>query len=738
MTPASDTRNLRSLMKRKLIDEEKMEDTLVKKAAVEADTVEIDSVLGISDIPSHMDSPVINLPKRPNLENRKRVSTAAFKNAIEKDKAHKNTAISDELTSEVSGLSDASIPLSLNSPEVNLPRRQAINKKKRVSTVAFKHAIEKSNSLITKTIGEDDLTTQPNDSSAELSELIDSTIPSSLNSPELNLPHQSDLTSKKRVSSTAFKAAIEKNKNLDSKTIDEISAVHTENSPIATSSLSPKIEQTQPTSTIKDVSGSSTKISSPRKKHQGSANMSQNEDSATSEQTDETRIIPETQSGKRDSVPFKQDHNDEILENQLEKDVSGSSISNNLADSTPLGVSNVDAIQLPTALSTNLSYPTPSNQTDDSNQFLDVQPEKKRGSADASKETNQETKVQESLNIKDTPRLELSSLMDSSIPSSLDSPDVNILQRPKSKSKKRVSTTAFKEVLKRRNQLKAPLTNIETTSTFVEATGPLLGPVASVVEELRSGEGSEPVEPLLIPEMSASKDITSSRNNKSAISAKLSSLTLEKSDGISMSKYSESSERKMVSIPNLSYIEVTKSTPDKSTPLPNQSSPMLSGSLSIDNKRSDHDSPESENAPEVALPEDFFPVASSTQMADKILSEGEGIESNRSVNLSVSDIPSDMDSVENRPALRLHSQGSKKRVSMTDFLTALGKRKAPTNSFNDSPEKELNADETYTITNHKSFSNQSTSASNNKTAPPTTIPTRIENVTLSGMNKFYA
>ena len=763
MTPATDSRNTRSFMKRKLIDGDKAEEEMsTKKVALESASIEIDSVLGISDIPSQMDSPVVNLPKRVNLEKQRRVSTLAFKNAIEKNRAHQNAPKSDDTVSEASGLSDASIPLSLNSPDVNLLRRQEISSKKRISTAAFKHAIEKNKNPTTETTGKDVLIAEP-DSLAESSGLMDSTIPSSLNSPELNFPQRSDLLSKKRVSTAAFKDAIKKNKDLSSQITNDTPALNTKNPAVeeSTSVLSSlNDQQSLPTLNTREDLHLPSIGSSPQKSPRRKSVMKSKSGTSSSFQIGEKSRVLETQPEKSASdMPAVTDKlavsnpnavelsaslsksrasttspRKSVLEIQSEKGGSRLPGLTNSVDSTPLDTSDTNAVQLSGISSQSQGSTVSSKQADERNVILETQFSAKEDSTAPSKKVDEENKGLESLSIKDTSGLELSSLMNSSIPSSLDSPGVNILQRPDPKPKKRVSTTAFKEALEKRKQLETPVTEKEKISLVVSGKESNI----SAAEELRSASSSEPAEPGLLPEIVTSKSLSTSQQNKSAASVKLPALVPEEPGSIYDLKSSENSNRKHISIQNVSQVELAEPTPNLSAPPQEQSSPMLSGSLPIDNKHSDRGLPDSENTREVALPEDFFPVASSTQMADKNFSE-EGIEMNQSVDLSVSDIPSDMSNVEKGPTLRLASQRSKKRVSMTEFLSALGKRKAPGNPSSDSPEKEPIADETYAVASLKSSSNQNTSGSTtNKTAPASTIPTRTENITAQGMDEWIA
>ena len=731
MTPATETRNVRGYMKRKLLDEDKAkDDALAKKVALGTDSIEMDSVLGISDIPSQLDSPVINLPKRPNLENRRRVSMAAFKNAIEKNRAHQNIPITDHDASEISGLSDASIPLKLNSPDVNLPRRQEMNSKKRVSTAAFKHAIEKSKTLNTESAGKDGSTKKPDDFSAESSGLMDSSIPSLLNTPELNLPQRSDLLSKKRVSTASFKDAITKSKNLSSKTITDAPALNAAHSAVELSKL-----ESETSASLKSTDEKSRILETqPEKSDSDLPALTDTVDSTLLKisQISAVQLSGTLSKSRASSAPSSQgDEKSRILETQPEKVDSRIPTLTDSVDSIPLDISNTDTDKPTAALPKSRGSSVSIKHAVERSEVLETQSEKKEDSTWITKEPNEKSEVVKRLSIKDAiPGLELSSSIDSSIPSTLDSPNVNILQRPGAKSKKRVSTTAFKEALQRRKQLEAPAPKKEVNASTVLYTSS----INAAIDEFRTTKKSELTEPVSLSELVTYKDVSTSHQNKTEISGKLSELITEKPESMNILQYSENSERNLISIRNISDIEPTESTPNRLSSLQNQSSPMLSGSLIMDSKYADHELPESENAPEVALPEDFYPVASSTQMADKMLSE-EVIEVNQSVNLSVSDIPSDMDSTEKGPALRLPSQGSKKRVSMTEFLTALSKRKVPTNPSSDSPEKESNVDGTYTLASQKSSSSQSTSPlSTNKTAPVSSNPSGIENVTVPGMN----
>ena len=143
-TPKSGTQGSQlSTTKRKLNEEPPENEELKEKIASLADVVETDTLLGISDIPSEMDSPIINLPKRPNLENRRRVSISAFKDVIEKNKTQNNEPISDQLS-----LSDASIPSLPMSPVTKIPVKSKNDPKKRVSTTAYRHAIQQNKNLL--------------------------------------------------------------------------------------------------------------------------------------------------------------------------------------------------------------------------------------------------------------------------------------------------------------------------------------------------------------------------------------------------------------------------------------------------------------------------------------------------------------------------------------------------------------------------------------------------------------
>jgi len=539
------------------------------------DQSETDSMLEVSDIPSHMDSPIINLPKRPNLDNRKRVSSSAFKHIIEKNKIHEQVP-----APELSNLSDTSIMSSLCSPNINLPIQPGSKLKKRVSIAAFRNAIEHNKNLRDKTTGNAPNIENEDSFQEESSGQVDSSL-SSLNIQETSPLQQANLQSKEEASTSASKHVIEEFESPEANSIEEVVE---QSSSSVTSIIYSTIKSTEMVSLNQPIQSKIASISP----LENSLNMD-----ISQKLRSRSRVL---------SPSFEYDDQQKTLIGKNDSD--SLSVSN---DPTNLDLLGADPLRLSTSQVKGQASSTPSIPIDEKSRVLETQP------------SNHEPA---------SPNQNLSSFMDSSVPSSLHSPSmVNFIQRPCPKSKKRVSVTAFKEVLAKRQRAGA-----------------------------------------------AAKEI----------------------------------------IQNFLHSETKTST----TSLQNQPSTTLTDSQEMDNECSPSELPESEiGRPKTALPEDFFPVASSTQMVDpRILSEQEmtpirssfsktSLEVSESVNLSVSDAVFDMQNVDQNLAVhRPFSQGTlKKRVSMTEFLTALSKRHILNKDPSDSPEKEENANVTFTVSEKLSF-----------------------------------
>ena len=848
MTPVTGSQPVqsqRSVMKRKLIDQDKAEDVmLIKKVALEMDLVELDSVMDM-DIPSHLESPIVNLPKRSKPQNRRRISTAAFKQAIEQSKALKNVSASAD-NEDLSGLSDASIPLTLNSPDLNLPsqidtrsRNKSQLKSKRVSNAAYKEAIESNKAQKNVTVN------------TELSGLSDDSIPSSLNSPDLNLPRQarSKMTPltrklKKRLSTAAFKEVLQKRKQLEksviSKEITSTSVANEESSaPDKNKKSTLDAKQSEKSVIAKETASSIVANESIVSDPNETSIVSELELSNAKDSTEHLSISASKNAAKNARRKKKQ-----LEKRSMERASLGAAKEeSNAPDKNEK--SNVDAKKLEKSVITKATASSSAvkgktvaldqsetSKVDKSSTVKDVsRPElsntmdlKKRVSAVASEDvlekgkqldksivtrestssieksiaadTSEKRKIDESSAVGDVSGLGMSNSMDSmdsSVPSSLASPVVNLIQRPCPKSKKRVSMTAFKEILQKIKpsekstssviaNKESELTEPATERAAIEANSSV--PVQTSEKQKSSdiskysdestlrrslnktaGLPNQFDDSLPLPEAVAVNDVSAAQKSKLSLPS-VSIMTPDRQKSINSSKYSDGARK---SVQNLPPFQLDESTPNRST---GQQSP------SSNDKYTSNELPESENAkspPEVALPEDFFPAASSTQMADKMLdgdaepirdihsvsspteSSKVDIESvtspaglskmtavvepvveidsisstpenaNRSVNLSVSDIPSDMESLDNGPAaLRLRpSQASKKRVSMTEFLTALAHRKAAIPDEK-SQESETNDDGTFTVAGSPSkirFPRRLTTSSTDTAAQPEVIPT---------------
>ena len=621
LTPKAGSQGIQwNATKRKLNEEPPQNETPTKTTAIEMSLVTTDSLMEISDIPSHMDSPIVKLPIRPNLENRKRVSLSEFKHVIEKAKTQNNLP-----TEEISITFDASIPSILNSPDTNLPLRLENKSKKRVSTAAFRHAIEQNKVLIIKTTKKP-LAPKGMDSPQSLS-LSDSNIPSSFITPDL--PYQANFLSKTNTSSSAFKYAIEQG------LIDN---------PI-------KYDSTE--QTTDSVSSSNPSLSTSQEVNLSMQSKQLTNDCVSSLEPspnlDVPQLIPNLSESQACSASIEHiDEKSRIPETQFEEDKSNTP--SNSIDSKSLELASPSSTPQQSIFSQSQACSSSIKPIDEESRVLEIQPLRDEL---AFPDLN--------LTVKHISELEFSRMMNSSIPSSLHSPSVvKILERPCPKSKKRVSTTAFKEALEKRKILDAQVKETTTNHLQIEAGKPKAS-------------------------------------------------------------------------------------------LPDQLSEVLPDYPKIDNEYSYSELPESEiNRRETALPEDFFPVASSTQVYDlKTLNVEEinpvpssppkmsSIVSQR-VNLSPSDVPSGIQSAAQTPLRRSYSLGSsRKRVSMTEFLPGLSKSKISNKDqlgSSESSKEESNKYATFTVSSPRSSSpSQNISAVlNDRTTAVSSVRPDVEIVPTTG------
>ena len=191
-------------MKRKLTQKEDAENTSKKSHLEVTDPYQEES--GLSEVPSQLGSPSMNVPTRPIKKKDKRMSMTAFTQALSQEPQESLQEAHSGLIDESSG-----IPSALESPEQVLSQRPG-KSKNRTSMSAFKETLRKGKPFGKIDIGE-------SSTSGGSSRLDNSDIPSNLQSPDF-ITSQRPLTVKdrKRISSTGYQQIL--NQSLGPKEVE--------------------------------------------------------------------------------------------------------------------------------------------------------------------------------------------------------------------------------------------------------------------------------------------------------------------------------------------------------------------------------------------------------------------------------------------------------------------------------------------------------------------------------------
>lgn len=176
-------------LKRKLVGHDQSVGNVSKRSMVEIPEQLLESILNDTELPSDVGSPSVIIP-RHNLANRRRVSTTAFSQVIQSQE-------SEPVQEEANNDSDSTIPSEMATPEIARPIRHVAQSRKRVSTSVFKQTLDNQAQR------------EEAQNRASDQDESDSNLPSDVPAAESTLPWRSAAKKKTRMSMSVFKGTLD-------------------------------------------------------------------------------------------------------------------------------------------------------------------------------------------------------------------------------------------------------------------------------------------------------------------------------------------------------------------------------------------------------------------------------------------------------------------------------------------------------------------------------------------------